>query len=223
MLIKDFELKVPEQTMERVGQINDLLEENHGGGLSFDEACVLYELAAGLHDTRSFDTFNILELGTDAGHSSCIMGYALDDYNLDACVTTVDMAGGNKRAAMAREAFGKTCLANRYVCPLNFESVSFLRRLCRGLYRIILIDSDHSYQHVKNEIKYLLPHLEPGGWLVFHDYDPKGFLDPDLEIKVAVAVDEFLDETDLRFDAYKEFTLLCLNHDPSILPSISAG
>ena len=207
-------LEVSEKTKQRVREVYDFLEE-HAGGMWYEEACVLYELAAGLHDTRSFDTFNILELGTDAGQSSCIMGYALEDYNLDACVTTVDIAGGNERAAMARQAYRNTNLANRYVCPVNFEDILFFKMICRSLYRMIFIDTSHEEEHTRDEIKHALPHLEPGGWLVFHDYR-RGDIEPGFEgaLGVELAVDEFLDKTDLTFDVYKDYSLLCLKHDP---------
>jgi hypothetical protein len=44
-----------------------------------------------------------------------------------------------------------------------------------GLFDMVYIDAEHSYEAVKKDIKLWLPHVKPGGFISGHDYGHKRF------------------------------------------------
>ena len=84
-----------------------------------------------------------------------------------------------------------------YVTLIIANDTSYLKTFWASPIRIAFIDSSHHYEHTKQEIELIVPHLCPHGWLLFHDYFSEK------TPGVARAVDEFLEHTDMNFHRYR--------------------
>ena len=163
---------------------------------SEDELCFFHDLAAGIYDERNVRGF-ILQCGIYTGGSACAFAMGLKDlpvgYNKVIAIDPYHPINGFsspnnasnmhvvQEAILNREVLG----LRRYLTYVIGHDVDFVSHFWRNPIRIALIDTSHMYRHTVEEIYAVLPHIQPGGWLLFHDYyfdKPNG---------VNFAVDEF--------------------------------
>jgi predicted O-methyltransferase YrrM len=80
----------------------------------------------------------------------------------------VSRLGGETRTAfydqISRAGVGE------HVTPLVGDTVEMARHYPGRPIRLLLIDADHSYEGVQGDLEAWLPHVAPGGLIVFHDY-----------------------------------------------------
>ena len=210
-----FQLQDSENTRNAVTAVDEIIQVR--GGLSFDEACALYELASGLHNLPEQQGF-VMEFGSCMGHSACIMGTALRNakqkvspyhYVIAIDPYTKEFPQYDDWYIKSRESYWKTGLALTHVCPVIYDDIQFLD-IWNQPARVIFIDTTHTYEQTKQEIEKSTPYLIDGGWLVLHDY-----LHPEWS-RVAVALHDFLDEqTDYVFDIYHVDSLIALQRRTS--------
>ena len=142
------------------------------------ELRVLYEVAAGFHDTDLVEGY-ALQCGIFCGGSACVMGHALKDANKDYFpVVAIDSytkeyeplrATFDKAYQESRENIWALGLSN-FVTTVISDDTLFLRNFWHSPIRVAFVDSSHHYEHTKEEIKLLMPYIVENGWLIFHDY-----------------------------------------------------
>ncbi|MEJ2212265.1 MAG: class I SAM-dependent methyltransferase [Anaerolineae bacterium] len=136
------------------------------------ERLLLYTLAFCLRPRR------YLEIGTYQGGSALLVCSALQSLGSEGRIYCVE-----PRPAIAPEHWRlleeRTTLVEDYSPGVLPEVV----RLAGGRFDLVLVDGDHTYEGVLADAHGLLPCVQPGGYVLFHD----GFR-PD----VARAIDEFV-------------------------------
>lgn len=83
------------------------------------------------------------------------------------------------------------------VSVIRGRSADFLTRIPDDYLDCVYIDSDHSYETTKEELRLSIPKVKAGGWISGHDYV---YLAPG----VIQAVDEFLIETGYKIEYMSE-------------------
>ena len=170
-----------------------------------NELRALFEIAAGFHDTNLLKGY-ILQCGTFCGGSACIMARALKESSSE-FIPLVTVDNYTKKYSPLRKAFDQAYVECReniwtnqlrdYVTLIISNDTSYLQTFWSSPIRIAFIDSSHHYEHTKQEIELIVPHLCPHGWLLFHDYFSE------TTPGVAKAVDEFLERTNKCFNCYR--------------------
>jgi SAM-dependent methyltransferase len=61
--------------------------------------------------------------------------------------------------------------AKVYAASREVETPTFGRTTYEGAIGLLHIDGNHEYEHVLADAADWVPHVKPGGWLVFDDYD----------------------------------------------------
>jgi hypothetical protein len=87
--------------------------------------------------------------------------------------------------------------SNPKVKVIRGRSADFLTRMPDNSLDLVYIDSDHSYETTKEELRLSIPKVKAGGWISGHDYV---YLAPG----VIQAVDEFLKQTGYKFEYITE-------------------
>jgi len=153
------------------------------GMFNHEEIRLLYRTARDAHGPG-----DIAEIGSWKGRTSVTMGLALKDAGVRDCrIYAIDHHEGSEEHAerIARE--GSTLAEFRKnvreagVADLVEEMVmlspaagKILRE--RGVrLRMAFIDGAHDEESVRNDIRLMLPLMQPGGILAFHDYVPDGW------------------------------------------------
>ena len=155
------------------------------------EASVLYEIAANYH-SPSVQGY-CLEIGVETGASSALIAEALNlNPGLDRLVFSVDIMFHPE----SFERWSRLGLHDK-ICYILEDEQRFIQRWHLPT-RMIFIDSSHTYESVCYLFPIAMQKLEPGGWLVFHDY-------VDHHPGVVQAVNEFLDDCPQLFDFSKIF------------------
>ncbi|MGO1118063.1 class I SAM-dependent methyltransferase [Rhodovibrionaceae bacterium A322] len=155
-----------------------MLFENHRktilsvrGSMSPAETELLYSLASQV--TKGC----ILEVGSWRGRSSTAMGLATLDAGMDIKVYAVDphepFTGvyGGEFGAKDRGHFYQNMLRTgcyKAVRLINLSS-EIIAPGWKDPISLLFIDGDHSYEGVKRDAECWLPHLVPGGTVVFDD------------------------------------------------------
>ena len=191
-----------------------------------DERAALYELARGYHNKPETQGY-ILDLGTHRGGSASIMATAVRDSGTAfKPVITIDRFWYNfydpdddhtrfqtQNYLESRRTFTQLNLGDEYICQVICPDDKFLD-FWNLPTRLIFIDTEHTYEHVKLIIEKSIPHVMEDGWLVFHDYiDRKPHFLEDIGKGVRRAVNEFLDnQTEYDLDIYfADSSLICLH------------
>ncbi|HSJ59170.1 MAG TPA: class I SAM-dependent methyltransferase, partial [Anaerolineae bacterium] len=137
------------------------------------ERLLLYTLAFCLRPRR------YLEIGTYQGGSALLVSSALQSLGSDGRIYCVE-----PRPAIAPEHWrlleARTTLVKGYSPAILPEAV----RLAGGRFDLALVDGDHTHEGVLADAGGLLPCVQHGGYLLFHDS-----FHPD----VARAIDEFVE------------------------------
>ena len=157
---------------------------------SYRELSMLYEIAAGFHQDE--DTAgHCLEFGTFRGGSAVIMGLALREYHKEIPLFTIDSYHtdvNHINSLIAQQVFSRFDLKD-FICPIIYPDLEALSLLAPP-FRLIFLDSDHSYTQKTRAISVAMERLVTDGWLLIHDYHAgcRGTVN---------AVNEFLDSQDL--------------------------
>ena len=97
------------------------------------------------------------------------------------------------------------------IIPLVGSSQQVLPTLRQGMFDLIFIDGDHSYEGVKYDLEQSLPLLAEGGVVVLHDYEREALLDTpyepghSLELGVTRASNEIMGQPDEVVDTLAVF------------------
>ena len=62
-----------------------------------------------------------------------------------------------------------------YYIPLKMTSFEASKKFEDGTLKFVFLDASHEYQDIKNDIKFWLPKIKPGGVLAGHDYYVDGY------------------------------------------------
>jgi cephalosporin hydroxylase len=162
------------------------------GYLQVADALKLYELA--YHSPG-----NILEIGTFNGLSTSIMAQALADAHSKATIITDDI-DSNSSAIARRNLFNRP---GQERVQFHVEDASrFMEQLCAQgrKFAFIFIDHWHGYETTFDAAEHAKHLLEPGGFLLFHDYNDPSNSDPSHVYGVYQAVaDSLLIDDDYVF------------------------
>ena len=159
------------------------------GFLTTESLACLYEIALGLHGGT--DGY-IVECGTFTGVSAGVMGSALrESGSVFKPLITIDPY--TYRPTALDVAFFDTYpsleLFPEYICPVLWGDLDFFEKFWRFDIRLLFLDSNHNYDHVKSQLEQCAPYACDGGWIVVDDYGHLGMTD---------AVHEWLDLYDFE-------------------------
>lgn len=137
------------------------------GWLLPQDALKLYEIA--------YFSGDILELGTYKGLSTSILCNAVFNSGRPRPIVTVDIS--RELSLEAKEDMNKRMiLGKENVSYFVFNAITFVANLAEAgrTFSFAFIDHSHVYTHVKDCCKNLHRVIEPGGFVLFHDYnDPR--------------------------------------------------
>lgn len=120
-------------------------------------------------------------------------------------ITSGDVDGNNVRTVTSDDALNKVVSTFSGMCNILVArefTDSFLAGVQNDTFDLVYIDADHSYEGVKKDLRNAWPKIQPGGWLMGHDYE----INHDkcqhyYNFGVKRAVDEFIDECGLIIKA----------------------
>ncbi len=141
------------------------------GYLQRGDALKLYELAY-------FCAGDILEIGTFNGLSASIMAQALSDAGSAGVIVTDDISA--ESSELARHNLEKLGRAARV--QFNVEDAPrFMNRLCAQgrKFDFVFIDHWHGYEATFDAAQLAKQLLNPGGFLLFHDYNDQSNAEPE--------------------------------------------
>lgn len=124
----------------------------------------------------------IVEVGTWLGRSTVfILDICRQKGNTIYCVDTWAGSASDETSDMARrfdvyDAFVKNMSqygAGEYLRPTKGNSVTVAKRFDDRSIDLVMIDGDHAYESVRDDIEAWLPKIRPGGTIMGHDYDNK--------------------------------------------------
>ena len=155
------------------------------GYLQRADALKMYELAY-------FSSGDVLELGTHKGLSTSIIAGALNDrQDRPPGMDTVDIDPAFTAAAKKnlKKVPGQS-LVKYHVS----DAADFMDGLIEGGRRFgfIFVDHWHGYEATRDAASRVGKLLEPGGFVLFHDYSDPGNADPEHVYGVYQAVDEVI-------------------------------
>ena len=179
---------------------------------SLNELVALYEIVYGAHDAELRIEGHVLQCGLFCGGSALMMAHAARDNAQPLPVIAIDSY--TKDYKPLRDLFNAAYHESRentwelrlheHLTAVVSDTVSFLSNFWDFPIRVAFIDSSHHYEPTKNELRLIMPHLVPGGWLVLHDYFSE------TTPGVRQALDEFLAESPSEYDRYRVDELLIL-------------
>lgn len=160
---------------ERIRGFEDLVflfhisKANYGVCLmELDEAAYLYALV------RSLGECKLAEIGRYKGGSTLLMaaaqqGGTFDSYDRHDPYDYYDGVGRTRHVdSNAYDDELKTVLG-RYGLRANLHVMDSRNIKPEGMYDLVLIDADHSYEGVKRDYDVWEPHIRSGGYILLHD------------------------------------------------------
>jgi predicted O-methyltransferase YrrM len=126
--------------------------------MSRAERLMMFTLAFSLRPRR------YIEIGTLQGGSALLVCSALDALESDAKMYLVDPAP--KITPENKERLRHRATLYEGHSP---EILKVVAGEAGGSFDLVLIDGDHSYKGVMRDAEGILPYVEPGGYIVFHD------------------------------------------------------
>ncbi len=177
---------------------------------------------------------DIVELGSWTGLTTCYLATAAR-VRRSGNVYAVDTFAGTKEGntnydsitrfgGSTRDAFDQRVrqaeLADR-ITPLVGLTTDVATRYPGNPIRLLLIDADHSYEGVRKDFESWLPHMAPGGLIIFHDYlisDVSRFIDDHIATDARVTIDPGLVVPNVFAVTNRVRTTLAAVTQPLVLP-----
>jgi predicted O-methyltransferase YrrM len=147
------------RSFDEVFAIIEAIPTNTCGG---PQPRFLYDLAL-----RCTGAGAVVEIGTDAGKSTIALAYAQQVRN-GVPINTIDIVEHAEIEANLARA-NVTAFVNRLVRSSSEVAASWSAPIA-----LLWIDGDHSYKGVAKDIGYWADKVQPGGFMVFHDYPSMG-------------------------------------------------
>ena len=148
---------------------------------------------------KEFNLKDILELGTQTGFSTVALGYAVKD--IGGHLTSVDIVN----CPLAREKMEKRKLSKNWTF---FEGQDDLTLNWNKKIDCLFIDSKHTYEQLKAELKKYVPFVKKNGFVILHDvivyseefYDlPYSTGKINYKRQMAKAIDEYFKDKNTRY------------------------
>ena len=167
---------------------------------TMEELYFLYDLARGDYDPSGLKGY-IFQAGMFCGVSACVMATALRERGSIVDVPVVAADVFRSAPWSSRHPEWSYIEARQNMLALNLQDW-----LCLVMYsdvllaespvistgvRILVLDSDHSYKHVRRQLHVMTPFVADNGFLVIHDY----YI---MKMGVHQAVNEYFAEYDAR-------------------------
>lgn len=136
--------------------------------MELDEAAYLYNLIQSLGDCR------LAEVGRFKGGSTCIMAAAqqsgtFDSYDRHDPCDYYDGYGKTRRVDTNVYDVELKSVLNRFGLHVNLHVMDSRMIKPEGMYDLVFIDADHSYEGAKRDYEIWEPHIRPGGYILMHD------------------------------------------------------
>jgi predicted O-methyltransferase YrrM len=132
------------------------------------ERLLLYKLGLKLRGNAI-----LVEVGSYLGASACFLASAVEDRGARAkvhCVDTWQNQGMSEGERDTWEEFLKNTIRYRKVIiPQRGFSTDIAENFTEEI-DLLFLDGDHSYEQCRRDVIAWLPHLKPGGYIIFHDY-----------------------------------------------------
>ncbi len=172
--------------------IDDLRRFQVGGSFVGTELHIMYDLVIELLGRSQDANILVAELGAYQGLTACLLGAAVkDSENGNARVVSIDnYSNPDSHRDLVVEAVSNFGL-NDFVAILDQDDLEYLHSCDDDSISVLLVDSLHSYEHVKETVPFILPKMRPGGLVFVHDYQPEA---EEQYATVGKAVDEWLEE-----------------------------
>lgn len=154
--------------------MKDFYKQIHGW---FDWEDVYSDFAAKLQNGD-----RVCEVGCWRGKSICFLGQELQRLNKNVLVDCVDSWHDPDGSVEIFKSNISRCGFD-FISPHKINSVDGASLFNDGTFQFVLIDADHNFEPVKNDIAAWLPKVAPGGILCGHDYGGD-------HVGVKLAVDE---------------------------------
>ena len=144
------------------------------------ELHAMYEVVAGLHDPHPVLDGYVVNCGIYMAGSACVMAMALrdtkkfkspliaiDNWNLGSVYPniTVDECYVNHRKNI------QDLQLEKHIVSVYHDNIAYLKDMWQNPIRVAFVDTSHHYDVAKQEIDIIRPHMVPGGWMIFHDYN----------------------------------------------------
>ena len=149
------------------------------------------EVALLTHYVRTLKAGEVfVEIGTGWGGSAAILAKVKPE---DTLLFTIDNGSNFRRFGPRDGTEYKEFIEARFLMYGVLGNLEWVLGDSRSLawewpINILFVDGVHTYEGVRGDIENMVPHVVPGGVVIFHDYHMEG---------VKRAVDEFLEEEDL--------------------------
>jgi len=143
------------------GNVARLMPGVAPASLSQRERIALYSIVYGLAPQ------NCLEIGTLKGGSAFIISGALDDIGLDGRLLCIEPFVDGIQPSIIEATAHNTAISQGYFpidVPTEFRSQSTER-----LFEFCFFDSNHTYEHVRDDLTALPRWMKPGAFVLCHD------------------------------------------------------
>jgi cephalosporin hydroxylase len=153
----------------------------------------------------------IIETGTRHGGSACLWAMILKEVNPDGKVITIDI--NEVPDATTRLPIWMERVEFRRASSTDSKLVAELTDRVRGKKVLVILDSNHSANHVYDELRAYGPMINRGSYLIVQDTNVNGNpVIPDFGAGPMEAVHQFLaDTTEFEVDSGRERFLLTMN------------
>lgn len=126
--------------------------------MRYAERVMIYALVLGMEPER------VLEIGTAHGGTAWIITQAMDDVGRGKLVCVDPEPTWSPEIA---QSIGHRATLVRGRSP---GALGECARLAGGAFDLVIVDGDHSLYSVVSDVEGVLPYLEDGGRIVFHDW-----------------------------------------------------
>lgn len=166
------------------------------------EFAALYEVVRGYHDKIQQPPGHVINSGTFRGANACVIATALRDSQISVPLITLDPFTYAHRVENESDNTDLVFVHHKqlierldlkqYIVSVMYWNVEYLEHFWGQDIRIAVIDTCHSYDQTKNELKTLTQHIPKGGWFISHDFMPQ-------YTGVLRAIHEFLQLTERQY------------------------
>ena len=135
----------------------------------------------------------VVNLGSGTGTSSL----AVIEANPDVVLYTVDISPGGPLGGLENEwnAFQNAGIPFKHQQILG-DAIEVGRGWNKGKITLLIVDDDHSYDHVLEEVKVWKKHVDTGSLVLFHDYESANWADVVRVVDETMSEEEFVERVD---------------------------